>query len=174
MKEYLTEEQCKQLVKLGYDVQTADCFYYAQQRFDGNEYVNTGVNYFSHRNDKWGDEDEGYDGEEHFQDLLKNFGAAGKYDDEEDYFIPCWSCLKLMELLPIVEYSRGGMDEDGVDDTHIEKVEPFIYRREDKKWVCTHEMVGIFHDGIADELIDAVYEHFIWLINVGLVEVKED
>lgn len=37
-----TKEQSERLLALGLKKETADCYYYAQQRWNGNDYENTG------------------------------------------------------------------------------------------------------------------------------------
>lgn len=98
---WTTIEEAKMLVDAGLDPNTADMYYYARRRFDGNEYVNTGEWNLCHRCDKekgYGGDDD-FSGEERFQYLLKTFGAS-KYDDDDDCFVPCWSPGALFELIP--------------------------------------------------------------------------
>lgn len=102
---WTTLEEAKMLVDAGLDPNTADMYYYARRRFYGNEYVNTGEWNLCHRCDKekgYGGDDD-FSGEEHFQYLLKTFGAS-KYDDDDDCFVPCWS---LGALKNIVEEEFG-------------------------------------------------------------------
>lgn len=101
-EQYTSAEQSKRLVKAGLDPNTADQYYWAQQRFDGNDYVNTGVLFHEFKDDG-GIE---YDSEDdcsnngHFDYLERTFGASGRYEDDDDSFIPCWSVGALIDILP--------------------------------------------------------------------------
>jgi len=79
-------EQAKKLAAAGLVPNTADMYYYAVQKFDGNEYVNTG---------EWQLATRMADGEEHFKYLIDTFGT-----DEFDSFVPCWSVGRLIEYMP--------------------------------------------------------------------------
>lgn len=99
---YTSVEQSKKLIKAGLDPNTADQYYWAQQRFDGNDYVNTGVLFHEFKDDgglEYDSEAE-YANNGHFGYLNDTFGASGRYEDDDDSFIPCWSVGALIDILP--------------------------------------------------------------------------
>lgn len=84
-------EQSKKLIELGLKYETADWYYYAQQRFDGNDYVCTGKifsNPIKDENDK-----------EHFTYLHTTFGDEVGENDTP-YVLPAWSLSRLYDILP--------------------------------------------------------------------------
>lgn len=88
-----TEEQSKRLLALGLKKETADCYYYAQQRWTGNSYENTGELFLS---PLWNIDDKG-----HFQYLNEVFGDEIGEEDVP-YVLPAWSLHRLLEMMPTV------------------------------------------------------------------------
>lgn len=98
-----TREQSERLLALGLKKETADCYYYARQRWNGNDYENTGeliLEPIFNQNDNG-----------HYEYLNEIF-----YDEigENDtpYVIPAWSLHRLIELcgierLPICFGKKG-------------------------------------------------------------------
>lgn len=86
-----TKEQSERLLALGLNKETADCYYYAQQRWTGNSYENTGELFLS---PLWSIDDKG-----HFQYLNEIFkDEVG--EDDTPYVLPAWSLHRLLGLLP--------------------------------------------------------------------------
>lgn len=84
-----TKIQSERLLALGLKKETADCYYYARQRWNGNDYENTGeliLEPIFNQNDKG-----------HYEYLNEIF-----YDEigENDtpYVIPAWSLHRLIEI----------------------------------------------------------------------------
>ena len=104
-------EQSKKLIELGLKYETADWYYYAQQRFDGNDYVCTGKifsNPIKDENDK-----------EHFTYLYTTFGNEIGENDTP-YVLPAWSLSRLYDILP--EKIKLN-DEDLAEDFNIAYLE---------------------------------------------------
>ena len=84
-----TKEQSERLLALGLKKNTADCYYYAQQRWTGNSYENTGELFLS---PLWDINDKG-----HFQYLNEVFGDEIGEEDTP-YVLPAWSLHRLIEM----------------------------------------------------------------------------
>ena len=98
-----TKEQSERLLALGLKKNTADCYYYALQRWTGNSYENTGELFLS---PLWNIDDKG-----HFQYLNEVFGDEIGEEDTP-YVLPAWSLHRLIELcgierLPICFGKKG-------------------------------------------------------------------
>ena len=74
---------------LGLKVETADMYYYALERYNGNCYEPTGEYELCHAVD--------LDNRTHFEYLHRVFGVTLE-DDETRYFIPAWSLSRLIEI----------------------------------------------------------------------------
>lgn len=82
-------EQSKRLLKLGLKPETADCYYYANQRWNGNDFENTGeliISPMFNQNDK-----------DHYDYLVETFGDEIGENDTP-YVISAWSLHRLIEL----------------------------------------------------------------------------
>lgn len=108
-----TEEQSKRLLALGLKKETADCYYYARQRWNGNDYENTGelilVPVFNHNDNS------------HYEYLNEIF-----YDEigenNTPYVIPAWSLHRLLCFLP-TEY---------ITDIDFQQImQDFVFRPQD-------------------------------------------
>lgn len=84
-----SREQSERLLALGLKKETADCYYYAQQRWTGNSYENTGELFLS---PLWNIDDKG-----HFQYLNEVFGDEIGEEDTP-YVLPAWSLHRLIEM----------------------------------------------------------------------------
>lgn len=97
-------EQSKKLIELGLKYETADWYYYAQQRFDGNDYVCTGKLYFTPIIDKIDNE--------HFTYLHTTFSDEVGENDTP-YVLPAWSLSRLYDILPEkIKLKDGDLDDD--------------------------------------------------------------
>lgn len=84
-------KQSKRLLKLGLKKETADFYYYAVQRFDGNEYENTGDYHCCAILDS--------DDKKHFAYLNDTFdNEVG--EEYISYVVPAWSLHRLIEIMP--------------------------------------------------------------------------
>lgn len=90
-----SRSQSERLLALGLKKETADCYYYARQRWDGNDYENTGeliLEPIFNQNDNG-----------HYEYLNEIF-----YDEigENDtpYVIPAWSLHRLIEIAQLPQY----------------------------------------------------------------------
>ena len=86
-----SKSQSGRLLALGLKRETADCYYYAQQRWTGNSYENTGELFLS---PLWDINDKG-----HFQYLNEVFGDEIGEEDTP-YVLPAWSLHRLLEMMP--------------------------------------------------------------------------
>lgn len=90
-----SRSQSERLLALGLKKETADCYYYARQRWNGNDYENTGeliLEPIFNQNDNG-----------HYEYLNEIF-----YDEigENDtpYVIPAWSLHRLIEMAQLPQY----------------------------------------------------------------------
>ena len=84
-----TFRQSERLIKMGIKYETADCYYYAIQSCNGNDYENTGEICLKIICDA--------ESREHFEYLINVFGnEIGEKD--VPYVIPAWSLDRLLEL----------------------------------------------------------------------------
>lgn len=108
-----TKIQSERLLALGLKKETADCFYYANQRWNGNDFENTGELIMSpmfNQNDK-----------DHYDYLVETFGDEIGENDTP-YVISAWSLHRLLRLLP-TEY---------VADIDFQQVmQDFVFRTQD-------------------------------------------
>lgn len=178
---WTTIEEAKLLVEAGLDPNTADMYYCARQRFDGNEYVSTGEWHLCHPCDKEKgyDGDDDFSGEEHFQYLLKTFGAS-KYDDDDDCFVPCWSIGALIDLMPSKLYTEIGycylslykdpMSFDRLSILFDHNLYRVAYDYEEGEY-CEHKD---YKSTEKDEsLMSVIVEMVIWLIQNGYIKKHE-
>lgn len=86
-----SREQSERLLAMGLKKNTADCYYYAQQRWTGNSYENTGELFLS---PLWDINDKG-----HFQYLNEVFGDEIGEEDTP-YVLPAWSLHRLIKMMP--------------------------------------------------------------------------
>ena len=86
-----SREQSERLLAFGLKKETADCYYYAQQRWTGNDYENTGeLNLCPLFNE----DDKG-----HYAYLNETFqDEVGENDTP--YVLPAWSLHRLIEMMP--------------------------------------------------------------------------
>lgn len=156
-------EQSRELTLLGLDPQTADQYYWAQQTFDGNEWVNTGVYFRDIRQDDEQEESDRLSGEEHFQYLLKTFGAS-RYDDDEQALFPCWSAGALLDVMPR-EIDGSAYSEDLIDTFNI-KLEVTQAYYEIRYEAVNHPWYWL-HSEIGDTLADVCVAMVKWLLENG-------
>lgn len=152
-----TEEQSKRLLALGLKKETADCYYYAQQRWTGNSYENTGELFLS---PLWNINDKG-----HFQYLNEVFGDE---IGEEDipYVLPAWSLHRLLEMMPKkVETPKpayGWFGEDltfRIDDDLYIQYEDWEIENEEYRF-CGK---GFYNSNLYDNIIECIE----WQIKEG-------
>ena len=108
-----SRSQSERLLALGLKKETADCYYYAKQTWNGNDYENTGeliISPMFNQNDK-----------DHYEYLVESFGNEIGENDTP-YVIPAWSLHRLLCLLP-TEY---------IADIDFQRVmQDFIFRSKD-------------------------------------------
>lgn len=141
-------EQSKKLIELGLKYETADWYYYAQQRFDGNDYVCTGKifsNPIKDENDK-----------EHFTYLHTTFGDEVGENDTP-YVLPAWSLSRLYDILP--EKIKLN-DEDLAEDFNI------AYLEINKCEVIYDDfMIKTYNFRNKDDVYNGIIDAIEWLIN---------
>lgn len=149
-----TREQSERLLALGLKKETADCYYYAQQRWTGNSYENTGELFLS---PLWNIDDKG-----HFQYLNEVFGDEIGEEDTP-YVLPAWSLHRLIEMMPC-----------GFQDEHYQnfvlKINSqdvsYVYNYVDDEGYGQSDSIDV--DDVYHNLYDGIIAHIKWLIKKGL------
>lgn len=143
-----SKSQSERLLALGLKKNTADCYYYAQQRWTGNSYENTGELFLS---PLWDINDKG-----HFQYLNEVF-ADEIGEKDTPYVLPAWSLHRLLEMIPITVPDKSGITHsftiNGASD-----ISYYFFGEED--W-------EVWKNWSKKELYDNVIDCIEWLIKEG-------
>jgi len=149
-----SKSQSERLLALGLKKNTADCYYYAQQRWTGNSYENTGELFLS---PLWNIDDKG-----HFQYLNEVFGDEIGEEDTP-YVLPAWSLHRLLEIIP---------QSIKVDDRYFDLeadaysiIYHYSFVSEDGEGF--EDSVGPTNTPLRDNIYDDIIDNIKWLITGG-------